>query len=445
MSRPRREFWRRIRPRLALAAATLAAGCAGDDLARTAEEPPRDLLVEDFRDPRPGLKPDIVELPPGTYLPPPTLRTFIGVDIDGQVEAMEVTEESVPDPGGGNEIRQVGPVQVTSDAEVGVAWPVEGLVGQINGRPVFADEFLQPLESRLKEFAAMPDRVQGRAGFLRLIGERFDAFVDNELVISESESQLSEGQRQGLFAWLKSMQETEIAERGGNRAAAEESLREDLGMSIDEFLAQRKDEALAATLLQRRVRPRTIVAWRDLEREYRRRIDEFAPPPTVEIGRIRLNSATDGDRVAKVRELAAAGRPLADIAREIGVAPDALVWQRYQLPPGVDLEPGIETFPLADAVKEKLRGLPVGTASEPIEQRGFVVWLAVLGVDAPPAVSIYDPEVQLFLRSVVSGERAGIERFRYIRSLRSRWVTDDIDEIESRIVQIALDRYWRVD
>jgi hypothetical protein len=46
---------------------------------------------------------------------------------------------------------------------------------------------------------------------------------------------------------------------------------------------------------------------------------------------------------------------------------------------------------------------------------------------------------------VVSGERAGIERFRYIRSLRSRWVTDDIDEIESRIVQISLDRYWRVD
>jgi hypothetical protein len=74
-----------------------------------------------------------------------------------------------------------------------------------------------------------------------------------------------------------------------------------------------------------------------------------------------------------------------------------------------------------------------------------VVWLAILGVDSRPAKSIYDPEVQLFLRSVVSGERAGIERFRYIRSLRSRWVTDDIDEIETRLVQIALDRYWRLD
>lgn len=437
--------WRRVfLRRSALGAAILSAGCGGD-LGRTTDEATRELLVEDFRDPRPGLKPDVVELPPDTYLPPPTLRRYIGVESDGEVEEMEVTEESVPEPGGTNEVRQVGPAVVTSDAEVGVAWPVEGLVGQINGRPVFADEFLQPLESRLKEFAAAPDRVQGRAAFLRLIGERFDAFVDNELVISESESQLSEGQRQGLFAWLQSMQETEIAERGGNRAAAEESLREDLGMSIDEFLAQRKDEALAATLLQRKVKPRTIVAWRDLEQEYRRRADEFAPPPTVEIGRIRLNSATEADKVAKVRGLAAAGRTLGEIAKEIGIAPEALAWQRYQLPPGVDLGPGIETFPLADNVKEKLRGLPVGKPSEPIEQRGFTVWLAILGVDAPPGKSIYDPEVQLFLRSVVSGERAGIERFRYIRSLRSRWVTDDIDEIESRLVQVALDRYWRVD
>jgi hypothetical protein len=430
---------------IALGATVLSAGCSGNDLARHADEPPRELLVEDFRDPRPGLKPDIVELPPDTYLPPPTLRRFIGVETDGEVEELEVTEESVPEPGGGNEIRQVGPAAVTSSAEVGRAWPVEGLVGQINGRPVFADEFLQPLESRLKEFAAMPDRVQGRMGFLRLVGERFDAFVDNELVISESESQLSEGQRQGLFAWLRSMQETEIAERGGNRAAAEESLREDLGMSIDEFLAQRKDEALAATILQRKVRPRTIVAWRDLEQEYRRRANEFAPPPTVLIGRIRLGSEADAAKVAKVRELAAAGRTMVEIAGEIGIAPEALVWQTYQLPPGVALEPGIETFPLADTVKEKLRGLAIGAPSEPIEQRGFTVWLAILGVDAPEAKSIYDPEVQLFLRSVVSGERAGIERFRYIRSLRSRWVTDDIDEIESRLVQVALDRYWRVD
>ena len=167
-----------LRP-LGLAAAAVSAGCAGDGLAPSPDGPPRELVIEDFRAPRPGLAPDVVELPPGTYLPPPTLRTFIGVEIDGQVEEVAVTEEAVPDPGGTTEVRQVGPVQVSSDAEVGVAWPVEGLVGQINGRPVFADEFLQPLESRLKEFAAMPDGVQARAAFLRLVGERFDAFVDN--------------------------------------------------------------------------------------------------------------------------------------------------------------------------------------------------------------------------------------------------------------------------
>ena len=441
MPAARREF-----PRLlALGAAIGAGGCAGNDLARDAEERPRELLVEDFRDPRPGLRPDVIELPPDTYVPPPTLRRFIGVESDGEVEELAVTDEQVPEPGGGSETRQVGPAEVTSSAEVGKAWPVEGLVGQINGRPVFADEFLQPLESRLKEFAAMPDRGQGRQGFLRLIGERFDAFVDNELVISESESQLSEGQRQGLFAWLRSMQETEIAERGGNRAAAEESLREDFGMSIDEFLAQRKDEALAATLLQRKVKPRTIVAWRDLEQEYRRRQAEFAPPPKLNIGRIQLNLATEPDRVARARGIFAEEKTIFDLADALGIDRGALRWQTYEIGPDTDLKDAIEDTPLREELKVKLRDLPVGMPCPPFEQRGFLVFLAVLGIDTVPAKSIYDPEVQLFLRSVVSGERAGVERFRYIRSLRSRWVTDDIDAIESRLVDIALARYWRVE
>jgi len=420
------------------------AGCGGHALDRAATEAPRELLLSDFREPRPGLRPDVVELPPETYLPPPTIRRFIGVEVDGElVEQRAMTEAVVRDPQKGTEVVRVGPVQVSGDATVGRAWTVDSLVGQINGRPVFADEFLLPIETRLREFAAVGDRVQGRTGFIRLVRERFEAFVDSELVISESEAQLSPGQRQGLFAWLRTMQETEIAERGGSRAEAENSLREDLGMSIDEFLDQRRDQALAATLLRRKVEPRTIVSWRDIEREYRKRIAEFAPPPTIEIGRIRLNSRTEAERVERVKELVAEGRTLEAIAAELGLAPESIRWQRFQLSEGGDLDAGIAALPLTDQIKGRLRGLPVGQPSGPIEQREFLVWIAILGIETPPARSIYDPEVQLFLRRSVAGERSSFERFRYIRTLRSRWVSDEIAQIEARLVKIAFDRYWR--
>ena len=39
--------------------------------------------------------------------------------------------------------------------------------------------------------------------------------------------------------------------------------------------------------------------------------------------------------------------------------------------------------------------------------------------------------------------RKSIERQRYISTLRSRWVNDDIAEIEQRLVDFALERYWR--
>jgi hypothetical protein len=51
--------------------------------------------------------------------------------------------------------------------------------------------------------------------------------------------------------------------------------------------------------------------------------------------------------------------------------------------------------------------------------------------------------VQLALEDELRGRRRLIERSRYIGTLRSRWVTDDIDAMERRLVDIALQRYWR--
>jgi hypothetical protein len=60
----------------------------------------------------------------------------------------------------------------------------------------------------------------------------------------------------------------------------------------------------------------------------------------------------------------------------------------------------------------------------------------------PPTPPAAEPLLELAL-SELRARRRIIERDRYIETLRSRWVTDDIQEMESRLIEIALQRYWR--
>lgn len=333
--------------------------------------------------------------------------------------------------------REVIAREQVEDVVVNRPWPIEGLVGQINGRPLFADKFFAPLQFRIVQIAASPDRVEARRALLDLIRFAFKEYVDSELVIAEAESGLTSDQQQGLFAWLATMQEAEVAERGGSMIEAETSLMNERGMSIDEFLQERRDVALAQQLLRKRIEPRAIVSWRDIEREFRRRESEINPPPAILIGRIRYDTTTDGAKIAQVKQLIADGKTLPEIADALGVANHG-VWNEFQLPPE-----GIRGLPLTDAVKDRLVGLPTGKPSDAIEQRDSITWLAVLSIVESPRKSVFDPEVQLHLRDDLRNQRVMTERERWLRSLRSRWVSDSISQMEARLVHIAMTRYWQ--
>ncbi|MEE2973519.1 MAG: hypothetical protein VX672_10360 [Planctomycetota bacterium] len=142
---------------------------------------------------------------------------------------------------------------VVDDLPVGLAYPVEGLVGQINGRPVFADEFLIPLESRILRIVAEMPRPQAVQQVDLLVARRFQEYLNSELIIAEAESRLSPEQQQGVLAWLTSMQEDMITSRGGTRDSATSSIEDEFGLSLEEFVSQRRSVALAQDLLRKRV------------------------------------------------------------------------------------------------------------------------------------------------------------------------------------------------
>lgn len=425
-----------------LAAASAVVLCSG--CASITQPERRALSIGDFARPPAGLVTDVVEASPEVLEGPEVVvEGEETIERSGEpgdagrdfVEARrEVTSREAD---GATVVDAASPVVVARVLPPGATWPVEGLVGQVNGRPVFADAFFESFEDRLVQIAAEGDRVEARRALVETVRREFKRLVDSELIVAEAESQLSPEQQQGLFAWLKSIQEETIAERGGSRAAAEASLETERSTTLEEFLQERRDVALAQRLINERVEPRTIVSWRDVTQEYERRRAEFNPPPTIRIGRIRLNARTDADAIARVRQWVADGKDFAAIASELKL-PEGGLWNAFDLPPE-----GIRGLPLSDAVKSRLDGLPAGRLSESFEQRGDVMWLAVIEVFRPPSLSLYDREVQLRLESELKGRREIIERERYISTLRSRWVTDDIGSMERKLLEIAIERYWR--
>ena len=390
-----------------------------------------------FAHPPAELLTDVVEMS-DEILEGPTLTTEgIAIEVDGRATTAQQSEVTSKRADGMTEVDYVTPLEVARVLEPGQSWPVECLVGQVNGRPVFADAFFDPIEDQIIVATAMRDRTEARRALIETVRRQFKQTVDSELIVAEAESKLSAEQQQGLFAWIKTMQEETIAERGGSRAAAEASLEAEDAQTLDEFVQQTRDVMLARRLINERIAPRTIVAWRDVEQEYARRKAEFNPQPMIIIGRIRLNVTTDAAMVTQVKESIAAGKTFSAIALELKL-PDGGRWNRFDLPPE-----GIKGTQLGDALKERLDGLAIDAMSEPLLQPDFITWLTVMTIDQPMARSIFDREVQLQLQAELKSRRTIIERERYISTLRSRWVTDDIGEMERRLLEIAVERYWR--
>jgi len=420
--------------------ASLLCGCGATDELRSTT-----VSLGDFSRPRAGIVPDAVAMDPRVL---DGSRERADVDGGGSDDGSGDGAYAGGDPFGGPDVPATGgqsrdrsgaaqrnaPGARLDESRV---WPVESLVGQVNGRPIYAEEFFEPIEDQLRVIAAGADRAQARRTLEAFVAQRFKAAVDSELVVAEAESKLSPEQQAGLFAWLRSLQEETIAQRGGIRAAAEESLQEEEGGSIEDFLRITRDTQLARRLLNERIEPRAIVSWRDVEQEYERRRGEFNPRPQIRIGRVRLSVETDAAAIERVKALVAEGKDFASIASELKVA-DGGLWNTFELP-----ENGIAGLEFSDAIKARLEGIAEGAVSRPIESRDFVSWYAVLDIETPRSRSIYDPEVQLAIEDELRARRRIIERERYFESLRSRWVTDDISRIERKLIDIALQRYWQ--
>ena len=384
------------------------------------------------------VNPSIVQIPDADFEPPKVETTDATMDVaNGNKVTTQKTElvSTAPD---GNTMTQKLPENIDAQLPVNQKWPVDSLVGQVNGKPLYASEFLKTREDRIITIAADPDRVKARNQVVQMITEAFDQYVNNLLIISEAEAMIPADAQEGVLAWLKDLQEKEIATRGGSRADAQRSIEEEFpGTTIEEFMNRQKNQALAGDLLNRRIRPRTIVSWRDVERLYDQNSATYNPLPTIRIGRIAVLKSNQA-QVDQVKASFAQGKSFSQVAADLKIS-DGGFWREMTIPKG-----GIDAIPdLVDDMKTRIKGLELNKVDGPIETKTQVVWMTLISTQQEKARSIFDPPLQMQLRRQIENQRYGMEQQRYYTNLRTRWVASDLEAMKMRLVSITLTRYFR--
>ncbi|MDY7109979.1 MAG: hypothetical protein SYC29_15210 [Planctomycetota bacterium] len=320
--------------------------------------------------------------------------------------------------------------------EVGERVLVDRMVGQVNGKPIFADEFFLPIEDQLRALAAQSTRRQFAQEAYGIVRKELEARVLNALYLAEAEAALTPEQQIGLRHWLKDLTEGVVAEEGGSEAEMRQSLRKE-GTTLEARVEGIRDLELIKKLLRERIEPRVIVSWRDVQRAYERNYDMFNPPAKATIARIRLSTERDAELIEEVKRRLAAGEDFLEVAASLD-QPDDGIWKTFDL-----WADGLRELQLADetAQREVDRMREVGDTAGPLTLGGLTLWLHVAEIDRPPGRSLYDPDVQRLLIDNLRNARRGEERDRYVKSLLERGIYDELDEMHEQLLIIAMRRY----
>jgi len=401
-----------------LASAAFVAGCEGDGGRSKARLAPSEfaLLTTDA-----AIEPD-----PGVVLPPGEITGPIGA-AEGILDV-----KAIPGP---------PPVARVEPARIDTPTFVEATVGSVNGKPIYASAFLDELSGTLRakgeELASRPrGREAWRLAAAQEIRGKLDRVIEDELLRAEAMGNLAPEQRQGFFAFMQSLQREELSKSGGSIEAARRRVAESESLSLDQYLRQREQKALIMSELQRKVRRGVNVTWRDIKLEYERTWATWNPEPLAVFRMVQIPvSATEDIETFQTR--LAAGEPFATLA--------ALPLNRNDSARGGERsvrfkgEQSSADFFANAELNTAARSLAPGQAAGPITLGQVSAWLYLERIERK-SVGLYD--AQRKIASDLFEARLLEELRRYIGRLRARANMTSVEDMVSRLLTVAEERYF---
>jgi hypothetical protein len=337
-------------------------------------------------------------------------------------------------------IRQGAPdLSNTSAAPVETPVLIESKVGDVNGKPIFATEFLEPMGARMAAEAERMPRQEWVIWANRQIERGLTEIMQDELLRAEALSRLTPEQKQGFRAFLQGLRKDLASGAAGSRTLAAKRLAEAEGLTEDEFIAAREQQALVRTTLIRDIDNRVNVSWRDIEQRYQREFDVFNPAPTAAFRLIRV-SATDEDTIKQITDALEQGEDFEAVAAESG--------SNYKPDEGGLEEVSFEgSYAEAELfggriLNEKAHTLTPGQWTGPFEIGSFVGFLKLEDIHQQ-SMSLYD--AQLIIYQQILAERRSNELKKYMGRLQERASFTELQDMRDRIFLVADRRYGRQD
>ena len=312
---------------------------------------------------------------------------------------------------------------------------LDAKVGDVNGKPIFTSSFFAPIEERLLAEAQRLPPNEWRASAGRLIAQRLDGIIADELLRAEALAALTPTQRVGLQAFLSNFRNNLLSENLGSSQLASKRIQEREGITLDEALRQKEVDTLVQLTLIREINRRVNVSWRDIKQRYERDIDKFAPPPSIVLRVVRAFS-DDEATVEQIKQRLANGDSFADIAASDlnNFNRDTQGLQKTQVSESFE-----ETsFFGAQVLNEATHTLSEGEYTGPIELGSSVYWIKYEDTEQEN-VSLYD--AQLAIQRDLTFERREEAKDQYFQRLQERARVSTRDDVLIRLFQIAEERY----
>jgi len=321
---------------------------------------------------------------------------------------------------------------------------VGGMIGQINGQPIYIEEFFEPIADQLAGAALKSDRKTFTIQAYQIIGEHLRRRVYNELVLSEARSSLtSEQQEIGLRAFLTNVRSEQVRRAGGSEALANQRLREKHGVSLDEYVEQVGQQELVNAEVREKILSRVRVSWREVEQYYRDHYDEFHPEPSIQLRLIGV-PAESAEAKETVTGLLESGQPFEVVAHQhsrLNPSKGGL-WPMRELPGGInETEP--TDWPEMNPVVRDLADQYFSTGEQgiggPVRVKDYLIWVMVESYEDGHARELYEAQDQI--RTKLENQRFAEEQSRYLNELMVISSIEDPEPIVLELVRIALGRW----
>lgn len=310
---------------------------------------------------------------------------------------------------------------------------VDAKVGEINGMPIFASEFLESLEPRLVALAVNEglSLPQWRDQAATLIDGKLLSLISDELLKAEALSEISIERRGQIALWEDFLRQRELSRHYGSASIAEN----ELGQSLDDEIETQLTRELIGMYL-RQVSQSVQVTWHDIQLAYEQQHDRFNPPPIAKFHLIKVRDG-DSESVQLIQDELESGKPFEDVAKlpENAYQNPELAFRDIEVK-GEYAQASLFGIP---AVNDAAHGLEVSGWTGPIVSDDDVFFLKLLEID-DKTVLLYD--AQSILEQEILQNRQTKARLKRIMDLKADLTTENEQGIANDLLRIAEQKFY---